>query len=378
MSSRQPVAAFAARHDSNVQDTEYRAMPAATKSGATVSMREIARVAGVSRTAVYHVVNNRTGEVSDDTRERILKSMREMGYTPPPRVTQRDERNIEIVGCVITASAPHLTQPGYYRKMLDSILLASEPHSINLTLFTGDLFSVDTSEKVRLYCDGRCDGMLLTALRVDSTLPAILAERGTPFAIIGSRSNFVDGYTIDIDNEHAITTLVKHLLEHGHRRIAFCPGPNYIPSAFERNHAFHRCAAEFGFHAVTVAGLENTCEPEQWPEWTERILSLPEGERPTAIVGWNDGSALVAVEQAQKMGLEVPADVSAVGIDDIEDFSNAAVALTSYRQPCGEIAEAAVAFLRRQFQPGFEPGNVLVKGTLSVRASVAPPREAQT
>jgi len=350
-------------------------MPSATKSGATVSMREIARVAGVSRTAVYHVVNNRIGEVSEDTRERILKAMREMGYTPPPRLKPRDERKVEVVGCVLTTSAQHLTEPGYYRKMLDSILLASEPHSINLTLFTGELFSVDTSDKVRLYCDGRCDGMLLTALRVDSDLPTILAERGTPFVMIGSRSNFVDGYTIDIDNDHAVTTLVKHLLDNGHRRISFCNGPDFIPSAVERNRAFHECARNFGFQAPIVPGMEKTCDPAEWAQWVERILSLPDGDRPTAIVAWNDESALIAVQQARRIGLSVPEDLSVVGIDDIVDFSKEAIMLTSYSQPCGEIAKTAVEFLRSQFEPGFEPGNVFVKGDLVERESVAPPKD---
>ena len=84
-------------------------------------------MAGVSRTAVYHVVNNRAGEVGQETRARILRTIRELGYVPTPRLKAKHQRKVESVGCVISATAHTLTLPGYYRQMLDSIMLAFEP-----------------------------------------------------------------------------------------------------------------------------------------------------------------------------------------------------------------------------------------------------------
>jgi len=337
-------------------------------------MREIARVAGVSRTAVYHVVNNRAGEVGQETRARILRTIRELGYVPTPRLKAKHQRKVESVGCVISATAHTLTLPGYYRQMLDSIMLAFEPYNINLTLFTGSLFSVDASDQVRLYCDGRCDGMLLTALRADSVLPSVLAERGTPFVMIGSKSNLVDGYTVDFNSGHGISTILKYLTDMGHRRIAFCPGPDYVPSALARRDAFHECTGALGIRAPIVPGLDRSCEPGELEQWVRHILSLAESERPTAIIAWTDEAALMVIEQARIMGIAVPSSLSVTGFDDIMDLSSTDPPLTSYRQPCQEIAATAVSHLRSQFKTDFQSGNILVNGELIVRESVVVPR----
>ncbi|BDI30471.1 LacI family transcriptional regulator [Capsulimonas corticalis] len=336
-------------------------------------MREVAKVAGVSRTAVYHVVNNRPGEVSQDTRARILKAIRDIGYTPPPRAKANDERKIEIVGFVITASAATLTMHGYHQAVFHPVLRAAEAHGINITVFTGDMFGVDTSDKVRLYCDGRCDGMILTALRAESSLPHVLAERGSPFVIVGSANEYGYGYTVDVDNEHGVTTLVEYLLGLGHRRMAFRPGPDFVQPALARAATFFHLAEERGFEAVVIPGWERSCHTDDTLAWAKAILSLPAEKRPTAIVAWNDEAAVEIIRYAREIGIEIPKDISVVGFDDVMDYGALQPALTTYRQPLDVIGAEAVALLHRQFQSGFEPGDILVRGTLTERLSAGPP-----
>lgn len=336
-------------------------------------MADVAQAAGVSKGAVSHVLNNRAGEISAETRARILNSMRELGYRPPPSKRAMARGRCDILGVVMGCRAAELTRPSYYNSVFESVLAQTEARSLNVTLYTGSIFDIDTLDKIRLYCDGRCDGLILFGVRTQSPLPEFLAERAVPFVVVGDSVERAGTTSIDVDNALGIQTIVDYLRSVGHRRIAFVSGPDYVTSAQIRLAAFQQAVEAqgiAGFSSPVVTGLQDdTLQP-----WFEQLMALPPGERPTAFVGWNDPAARTVAQMLLARGLRIPADVSVAGFDDVPNLADhTGLALTTYRQPYREIGQRAVELCLSRFEDTTAESYVeLIKGKLIVRQSTGP------
>src|ERR1051326_5915105 len=145
------------------------------------TIRQVAKACNVSPMTVSHVINGKLSEVSEETRERVLKAVRDMGYRPSPRVASVQERTICNLGVVAGVPGDTLMFPGYYTEILTHLLKATDALGHNITLFTNNLLHTDTPRSLRVYCDGRCDGLIVIAPRPGSQLVQALQARGFPF-----------------------------------------------------------------------------------------------------------------------------------------------------------------------------------------------------
>jgi len=338
------------------------------------SMADVALAAGVSKGAVSHVLNNRPGEISAETRARVLATMRELGYRPPPSKRAIVRGRCDILGIVMGCKAIELTRPSYYNSVFESVLEETESRGLNVTLYTGSIFEIDTLDKIRIYCDGRCDGLLLFGVRAQSPLPDVLTERAVPFVVVGDSAERAGTTSVDVDNAQGMYALVDYLRQLGHQRLGFVSGPEYVTSAQVRRAAFRAAAEAMGavpHMSPEVTGLAD----EGLTPWLEHTLSLPPQERPTAFVGWNDAAAHNIGQLLTSRGLNIPADVSVVGFDDVPNvIPPSGLRLTTYRQPYQQIGSRAVSLCLERFEDTFTQTSVeLIPGKLIVRQSSGPP-----
>lgn len=201
-----------------------------------------------------------------------------------------------------------------------------------------------------------------------------IIRRGLPLVLVDKRLDTYQADHVSTNNPLGAESMVKHLLELGHRRIGFV-GTKGVSTVEDRLRGYELTLRRAG---IAI--------PPDWAEVTEdvyrdygraatlRMLSKPVGQRPTAIFGANDPVAETIAAVARELGLDVPRDLSVVGFDDAGFDSDKTPWLTTYSQPTYAIGQQAVRLLMARLQkPSRQTETVLLEGNLVQRASTAPP-----
>jgi LacI family transcriptional regulator len=205
---------------------------------------------------------------------------------------------------------------------------------------------------------------------VDGADPRIaaLARRGTPVVVV-DRGAGPDGCSVAVDDVLGGDLAVTHLLESGHRRIAFVGGPRTIGQVADRIVGAQRAAARTpGAELVVVETA--ALSVAEGRRAGERIAGMSAARRPSAAFCANDMVALGLLQQMVRLGLRVPGDLAIVGYDDIEFAAAAAVPLTSVSQPRQLLGRTAARLLLEEARgDGHEHQQVVFAPELVVRAS---------
>jgi LacI family transcriptional regulator len=176
---------------------------------------------------------------------------------------------------------------------------------------------------------------------------------------------------IGFDNEGGITAAVQHLLSLGHRRFGFVTGNLRSAAARERLDAYTRVLQAAGVAAADSLVVEGDWSEQSGHAAGMRLLASP--SRPTAIVVSNDLEGFGVMRAARQCGVDVPAEVSIVGCDDIPEAASVHPSLTTVRQPLSEIGRHAARLLHEQItRPGTTATGTRIGAQLVVRESTAP------
>lgn len=270
-----------------------------------VTIREIARRAGVSESAVSFALNNRPG-VSEYTRRMILQVAEEMSWRPNSAARALGGSRTGAVGLVLARPAETLGVEPFFLRLVSGIQSALS------TSATALLFQVvaDVSAEVEVYrrwwAERRVDGVLMVDPRIDDPRPDLLASLGLPALLIGGPDPTGALPSIWADDARAMRSIVDHLKSLGHQRIAHVAG---LP---ELLHTRHRIEA---FEAATGAKSVATDYSDEAGSRVTRDL-LTAADPPTAIVYDNDIMAVAGIGTAAELGRSVPDDVSLVAWDD--------------------------------------------------------------
>jgi LacI family transcriptional regulator len=342
------------------------------------TIRQIAKAARVSPMTVSFVLNNKPGQVSDETRDRVLRTIREMGYRPRAATHRADrEAAIHTIGIASGVSSGSFVEGGYYAAILSSVLFTAEERGLNTLLFHRSLFHTEPHDSIRTYLDGKCDGLLLVAPNPDMPLIPALIERGIPFVCIGDQPSREDASFVDVDNVKEAMVAVRHLVELGHRRIGFVGGPEFVRSACQRREGFRRALEEHGIPYVPEWDSGPTVWNFEQYDWVVRLMRDKTAIRPTAFFVWNDESAIRTLTALRDLNRRIPEQISIIGFDDDPATLQTNPPLTTLRQPFREIgAKAVEALIARVKDPHAPPPRIQLPTQLIVRDSTAPPPAA--
>jgi LacI family transcriptional regulator len=336
------------------------------------TIRDVAAACGVSPMTVSLVLNNR-GRVSADTRDRVLQVVRELDYRPGVSESSSRRKPMNVLGVMADAENVSLTRPGYFHSVLNGLLAATDHYQQHVLLFTRMHQVSDPYANIRQYCDGRCDGLVVLGAQDDSELVQAIHLRGFPMVMVAA-SERVTIPTADIDNLTEAMRVTRYLLGLGHRRIAFLGGPDFVKSTRLRHQGYRQALMDWGIEFDPTLEAVNIVWRNEGSVQVRSMLERPPDQRPTAIFGWNDGAAIEAIRIAQSLGLQVPADLSVLGIDDDPQGAECHPSLTTLRQPYGKIGQAAVELLLAQVRnASTEVRHLTFPGDLIVRKSTAAP-----
>jgi DNA-binding LacI/PurR family transcriptional regulator len=336
-------------------------------SGHRITLRKLAEHLGLSRTTISMILNDvpEATRFPEETRRRVVESAKRVGYRPNYFARSLGRRRTFLIGVVA---------PDFGIGFEAAVLSGFERRLLNTgytSLVATHLWSPELLERhVETLCDRGVEALLL----INST-PS--ESPGIPAVAICTDRCPIWSTRISIDNAFGVRKAINHLASLGHREIAFIKGPVGSGDTEERWNALLSICNTLGVRVdprltVQLERLEpGTRHAEEGRIAAEDLLRR--NKRFTALVAFNDISALGAMTALREAGHKVPEDVSVMGFDDIEFASIAYPSLTTVRQPMQEMGSMAAELLLRKLANDESVQNIRIRPELIVRSSTCPP-----
>lgn len=301
---------------------------------------DVAKLSGVSISTVSHVVNL-TRKVSPDTAARVRAAIEQTGYRPNPIARALRRSTTESIGFI----ASDIGNP-YFTDVIRGIEASSREAHQMLLLANSDNDPVIELEAIRALAERRVDGLIVTLTpESGTTVIPYLASLDMPVVLI-DRAADANMDQVLVENVLSTATLVRHLLDLGHRRVGMIAGVPGISTTVERIEGWRMAYAEAGLpvdEELLVSGQSRTGPAEAA---ALRLLALT--EPPTAIVAGNNSMTRGALLALRSHGERVPTDIALVGFDDFEWAAEMEPSLTVVAQPTYEVGRQAVELLLRR------------------------------
>ncbi|WP_027346961.1 LacI family DNA-binding transcriptional regulator [Hamadaea tsunoensis] len=329
----------------------------------TTSIKEVAKLAGVSLGTVSNVLNQ-PERVAEHTRRRVLDAIAQLGYVRNDSARQLragSSRQIAIV--VLDVANPFFTD------VVRGAEVEAEKHGVMVVVCNSSEDSDRERRHLDLLEEQRIRGLLITP--VDDTRNSRLEQliqRGTPVVLVDRGSGGRDRCSVAVDDVLGGRLAGEHLVATGHEHIAFVGGPMSIQQVADR-HRGVTLATKGTARLSTIATPSLTVAAGRAA--VAELADLPAARRPTALFCANDLLALGVLQEATKRGVRVPDDVAIVGYDDIDFAAAAAVPLSSVRQPREQLGRTAAQLLLEETEADgrHEHRHVVFQPELVVRES---------
>jgi LacI family transcriptional regulator len=328
-----------------------------------ITIRDIARESGFSVSAVSLVLNNAplAQYIPEQTKKRIQGVAQKLGYSPNQLARAlRSQRTTTVGLMVFDIKDPYCTP------ILRGIERALYQLS-HLSILTDAHNDRGRFERyLELLLERRIEGLIVIAnwLVVDINLLSELGRRGVPTVVIGTELKTDSVGSVVVDNEAGGRIAMEHLFSLGHRKIAFIRGPKVLGDTPLRWEGVKSVAKNAGLSLDPrlIVDLPNTFDPNQGFEigakLTEELLRRKRSF--TALMAFDDITALGALHALTKAGIKVPEQCSLIGFDDVAPAAYSIPPLTTVRQPLEVIGETAADIIagamnavaeKREFSP---------------------------
>jgi LacI family transcriptional regulator len=307
-----------------------------------MDIREIARRARVSTATVSRTIN-RIPSVNPQLAKRVWNVVEELGYYPNTQARALVSGRSRIFGLIIS----DITNPFFPEIVQVFERIAVQHHyEIMLTSTGNDPMQMETA--VRRMIERRVEGVAIMTFGMEEVLLEDLKLRKVPLVFVDVGPPRPRVSNIRIDYLHGIRQAVQHLAALRHQDIAFISGPLHLKSAQARKQAFLTSMSEIGLEVNPALVLEGTHTIEGGIGAYGKLLNA--AKPPTAVVCSNDVTAMGVMRKAYEEGIQIPADLSVIGFDDIRLSQFILPALTSVQMSQAELARLAFNALLEELQ----------------------------
>lgn len=332
------------------------------------TITDVAHLAGVSKSTASRALSGR-GYVSNETRTRVEKAARALSFVAHSSASSLATGRTHTIGLIMPS-----VDRWYFSELLAGVQLALLTSGLDLALYSGVVGSSErTTTLDYALARRRFDGIIAVGLQPSAHEAERMLRTNRPLVTVGPHTE--GSSSVTLDDRLAARVATEHLIELGHRDIAFLGG------------AADPDARGFG-DALRIAGYLETMSEAGLADHVRLLASDPtipdsyataahllgnRRHRPTAIVGVCDESAIGAIVAARRLGIAVPTELSVIGIDD-HQYADM-YTLTTMRQRPREQGAEAVRLLRERIQSPDAPlERVVEPSTLIIRNSTATPR----
>jgi len=327
-------------------------------------MKDIAQDLGVSLMTVSKALRSHS-DISEETRNRVLKRARELDYRPNWIARSLVTRRTYMVGLVI----PDLMH-SFFAEIAKGVSKSFEPLGYQIVIANSEENADSEVRQTELLLDRNVDGVIVASTNpsVRGESIRILSTRGTPYVLIDRMPASYQGNYVGVRDEEIGALATEHLIEQGCRRIAHLRGPA-IPPGSGRFKGYRRALTKHGLEANPDYVVNGQYQDDSGYQGMRNLLALP--ERPDGVVAYNDPVAAGAIKAILEAGLDVPRDIAVIGAGNVHYSDLLRVPLSTIDQSSYAIGETAAGMLAQciDSKKPVAPRQVVLAPRLIVRES---------
>lgn len=330
------------------------------------TIQDVAARAGVSAMTVSRVLNQHP-RVAAGTRQRIERAIDELGYVPNALARGLLRGRTRTIGLIVG----DVSNP-FWTRVVRGVEDVANKNGYTVFVCNSDEAVEKEQQYVKALLSHRVDGLLLAAAsNLSRKTLDFLRDKGSPFVLIdrevpGARADVVTG-----DSFGGAVALTDHLIDLGHRRIAFIGGPGDVSTSADRERGYEDALRRHGITPDRALRVESSYRRDGGYHAGRALLAMDRSQRPTAAFAGNNAIAVGVIEALRDARLRVPDDLALVCFDDLELASALYPFLTVAAQPARTFGTIAAQFLLDRLagtetQP---PRRVVLSPEIIIRAS---------
>lgn len=334
-------------------------------SSTTVTAMDVAKLAGVSQSAVSRVFTP-GASVSKATAEKVQSAAAQLGYRPNALARAMITGRTRIIGLVVA-----YLDNQFYPLAIERMSRALQKRGYHILVILAENSTANVTEVVKELIDYRVDGIITASVSLSNDLSARLAELGIP--VVNFNRGQEDPRLTDItsDNVAGGRKATEFLIAAGHRRIAHIMGWQGASTGRDRAEGFRQAMDLHGMEPLAM--VDGMYDRDAAIKAARDVFAAP--TVPDAVFVGNDHMAFAVMDELRfGLGLRVPEDVSVIGYDDVPMAAWPAYDLTTIRQPVNRMVEATVDAILGQIESNIAPEKTLIDGPLMVRGSALTPK----
>jgi len=307
-----------------------------------VNIRDIAKKAGVSVATVSHVIN-KTRFVSEELQDKVKKIMEELDYHPNLMAGSLRSKKTNTIGLIV----PDNSNPLFAElsRMVEDKGFSSD-YSVMLC---NSAYDFDKELKyIRALRSKRVDGLIIVPTTIQANHINRLVENMLPVVVMDRSVPDIKTDTVLLDNFQGTYDATIHLIKLDHRCIGYIDRPFSLPHSLDRIRGYRKALEEQGIKSQEDLVVRGGFSYEGGAKAMQILLKRK--PTPTAVIAFNDISAMGAIRAIKDQGLRVPEDISVIGFDDIPQCSFTIPRLTTVHFPKYKMAEAACKLLLEKIE----------------------------
>jgi LacI family transcriptional regulator len=330
-----------------------------------ISLKVIADKLGISLSTVSRVLNDKPG-INEKTRQRVLKAVRELKYSPDNTEINPENSKTKTIGFIRKKRIQKILSEDYHERSITGVeegLTNSGYHAVTISVTDEEMLDAN---KILVARERRVDGFILHGPSITPRFIHDLQSMDYPVVLLGNKLRETEIDSIFCENRQSSYNITKHLIGHAHKKIVFLSGPSEWTSNRERSMGYREALEEAGLKPNIINMPDTTFETGK-----EYFASAMRSDSEiTAIVAVNDSTAIGVMDEARKAGVKVPDDLAIVGFDDIAWASIAYPPLSTihiYLEEMGRLA--AFRLLELIDDPESVPVKASVATSMVIRSS---------
>lgn len=331
------------------------------------TIKDVARVAGVSPMTVSRVINS-SGYASQDARARVERAVAELGFVPNALARHLRSKRTRTLALVIS----DITNP-FFTTIARGVEDIAAAHDFAVMFCNTDESEAEEIAYLQMLIQRQIDGVLLVPASDSGKSLRLLRTHRVPVVVLDRRVSSPRVDQVRSDSEAGAYQLVRHLIELGHRRIAMLTGHRNISTSVDRAAGYQRALVELGIELDDRLVLHEGFGVEAGYRMACQVLDLD--PRPTALFAANNFIAFGAIRRLREVGLRIPEAMSLVAFDDLPDDWLIDPFLTVVDQRAYEMGKQAAELILERVAGVGRPTrrSIILPVDFIVRRSSAPP-----